>query len=357
MKMKKLLLVGSGSIHLKNYYNLVSDYFDSTLVITNSNRYDYGCAEVEIVNFGIRNPFKFLHSIIKIKKKTKEFAPDIIHIHQANSYSTLTILAVKKLNIPIIITAWGDDILILPRKNFWLRKMVLFNLKHAQAFTSDSLYMSSEIKKLTNTENKPVITVNFGVDIAASETQKCKMIYSNRLHQDFYRIDKIIYAFDKFATKNPDWRLVIAGEGDGTEKIKEIAKKISNSKSIDFVGWVDKATNQENYNKSQFFISIPTTDATSASLLEAMASGCIPIVSDLPANMEWVLDGVNGIVVDDVNENFISRALSLDVQQCITINKQIISNKATKEKCRDKFISLYNFFLNTEDISCAELQE
>ena len=162
MKKKKLLLVGGGSIHLKNYYSLVSDFFDSTLVITNSNRYDYECAEIEIVNFGIRNPFKILNTIKKIRRKTKEFAPDIIHIHQANSYSTLTILAVKKLNIPIIITAWGDDILILPKRNFWLRKMVHFNLKHAQAYTSDSQYMSSEIKKLTNTENKPVITVNFG---------------------------------------------------------------------------------------------------------------------------------------------------------------------------------------------------
>ena len=44
--MKKLLLVGGGSIHLKNYYDLISDYFQSTLIITNEKKYEYRNAEV-----------------------------------------------------------------------------------------------------------------------------------------------------------------------------------------------------------------------------------------------------------------------------------------------------------------------
>ena len=37
----------------------------------------------------------------------------------------------------------------------------------------------------------------------------------------------------------------------------------------------------------------------SVSVLEAMAHGCVPIVSDLPANRELVRDGDNGLVVAD----------------------------------------------------------
>jgi glycosyltransferase involved in cell wall biosynthesis len=346
MKKKKLLLVGGGSIHLKNYYDLISDFFESSLIITNTKRYDFGNSDVNIENFGLRNPFSLIKSVRKIRKATKAFSPDIIHIHQANSFSFITILAVRHLKIPIIITAWGDDILILPKKNFILRKMVLYSLKHAQAFTSDSANMSAEIKRLTNTDNKQVITVNFGVDVDKTIKIKSNTIYSNRLHFDFYRIDKIIYAFDRFATINPNWKLIIAGEGEATEKLKEIAKSVSNSNLIEFVGWVDKPTNQNYYNISKMFISIPTTDATSASLLEAIASDCIPIVSDLPANMEWVIDGINGIIVDNINEDFISRALSINSQQCISINQQIIKDKATKEVSRNKFTLLYTHFLD-----------
>ena len=347
--MKKLLLVGSGSVHLKNYYSLVSDYFQSSMIITNEKKYDFPNAEVLIADFGVRNPFSLCKNIKLIRKKVIEFAPDIIHIHQANSYSYLTIKAVKKLNIPIIITAWGDDILILPNKSRLLRKMVLFNLKHANAFTSDSSTMSDEIKILTDTKNKPVITVNFGVDIPSVSPIKSNVIYSNRLHQDFYRIDKIIKAFDLFSEKNPGWKLVVAGEGNDTLKLKEIARQCKYSNSIEFVGWVDKNTNQNFYNQAKYFVSIPTTDATSASLLESMASDCIPIVSDLPANKEWVNDRENGIIVHDVNIDFISDALSLDENKCKKHNRELIINNATKEVSRKKFLELYDYFLKKEN--------
>ena len=42
------------------------------------------------------------------------------------------------------------------------------------------------------------------------------------------------------------------------------------------------------------------SDSVSVSLLEAMAHGCIPLLSDLPANREWVGDGDNGLVIASV---------------------------------------------------------
>jgi glycosyltransferase involved in cell wall biosynthesis len=45
---------------------------------------------------------------------------------------------------------------------------------------------------------------------------------------------------------------------------------------------------------SDIYVSCSASDATSVSLLEAMAAGCYPIVSDLPANREWITDRVNG---------------------------------------------------------------
>jgi L-malate glycosyltransferase len=343
--MKKLLLVGGGSIHLKNFYDLVSGYFQSTLIITNENIYDYTNAEIFIASFSIRNPFLLVRNIKAIRKKIIEFAPDIIHIHQASTYSFLTIKALGKLKIPIIITAWGGDILVIPNKSILLRKMVKYDLKHAQAYTSDSLYMSEEIKKLTNTTNKPLITVNFGVDLPTESLDKKNIIYSNRLHKDFYRIDKIINAFNLFSEKNPDWKLIIAGEGDETDKLKKMAAQCKYSSSIEFVGWVDKNTNQSYYNQAKYFVSVPTTDATSVSLLESMASGCIPIVSDLQANREWVQNGINGIIVNDVNTDFISVASFLNDDNCKDYNRKLIIENASKDASRKKFYGLYDRLL------------
>ena len=39
------------------------------------------------------------------------------------------------------------------------------------------------------------------------------------------------------------------------------------------------------------------SDGMSLSLLEAMACGAFPVVSDIPANREWITHGVNGYLV------------------------------------------------------------
>jgi glycosyltransferase involved in cell wall biosynthesis len=45
------------------------------------------------------------------------------------------------------------------------------------------------------------------------------------------------------------------------------------------------------------YCSMSRSDGTSLSLLEAMACGLAPVVSDIPANREWIDDGVDGVLV------------------------------------------------------------
>jgi glycosyltransferase involved in cell wall biosynthesis len=44
-------------------------------------------------------------------------------------------------------------------------------------------------------------------------------------------------------------------------------------------------------------MSLPESDSVAVSVLEAMGHGCIPILSDLPANHELVEDGENGLIL------------------------------------------------------------
>jgi glycosyltransferase involved in cell wall biosynthesis len=44
-------------------------------------------------------------------------------------------------------------------------------------------------------------------------------------------------------------------------------------------------------------VSTSLYDGTSVSLLEAMGSGAFPIVTDIPANREWIVNGENGFLV------------------------------------------------------------
>ena len=42
-----------------------------------------------------------------------------------------------------------------------------------------------------------------------------------------------------------------------------------------------------------------------------MAYGCIPILSDLPANKEWVKNNENGIIVEDKLEHEFNKAIEI----------------------------------------------
>lgn len=341
--MRKLLLISSNTIHTYKYLQLVEDYFDEVLLITNekSNVYDYPTVEL---NFNLK--IKTLFSTVKeIKKQIELFEPSIIHIHQANSYAFFSLLACRKSFIPTVLTAWGSDVLILPKSNFLLKKMVRFNLRNADFLTSDSIYMAQEMEKIAPLKNR-IIIANFGIDVTPTNCEKENIVYSNRLHKKLYRVDKIIEAFSLFYTNNnTDWKLVIAATGTETDILKIKAAELNLEHAIEFVGWIQKEDNEKWYSKAKIWVSIPESDATSISLLEAMACGCIPVVSDLPANREWIQSGLNGIIVNDLESDFISDALKLNLAEAINMNKNRIEKDGTKASNRIKFIQLYQTIL------------
>jgi L-malate glycosyltransferase len=339
----KLLTIGTNIVHLKNFHDLISNSEIDVLFITDqiSKRFHYN--HITIVPFSIRNPFNIPKSVHLIRKIISEYKPDIIHIHQASSHAFLTLSAAKIFNIPTIVTAWGSDVLLVPEMGFLYKKMVKFILLHAEFYTSDSLFLADQMRKLVPNRPLDITLVNYGIDDLSDSHQKENIFYSNRLHKKLYQIDKIIIAFAKFLMiyKNEKWRLVIAGEGTETSYLKQLAINLKISYAIEFTGWLDNNSNQDFYKRSRFFVSIPESDATSISLLEAMSAGCIPIVSKLPANEEWINDGENGVITNELDEYFLLKGLNIDPDKANSLNQKIISENALKNINRKKFMALY----------------
>ena len=343
--MKKLLIIGSNSIHVYNYINLVKDYFDEIILITNKKREGTDVKTIEL-DFHLKLSSR-LKTVAKIKNLIQEYAPSIIHIHQVNSYAYYSLLAARKSSVPKILTAWGSDILLSPKNSFLLKKMVQFNLRHADFFTSDSEFMAEEMRSLLPKRKLDILIANFGIEIIEKDLLKENIIYSNRLHKKLYQIESVINAFKMFLENSIDktWKLVIAATGEETNNLKSMVEHLNLKGNVEFVGWVDQEKNVEYYSKARLFVSIPESDATSISLLEAMAYGCIPVLSDLPANREWIDDGKNGIIVNSPSENIFERALKLNISEVASINKRIIIEKGTKVANKKKFIQLYDHFL------------
>ncbi len=350
--MSKLLLVSSNCVHLWSYFNLINNDFEDILVITNGNKSNSD--ETIYVKFSLRNPFYFFSSIIKIKKIIDKYKPDIIHCHQINVVSLVTVIAnkiSKFKKIPIVATAWGSDILINSNKNILYRCLIKKILNNINFLTTDSLYLAFKARNFIKKTDLNIKIANFGVEFLSpnlTEYNKENIVFSNRNHKNLYRIEAIIIGFYNFIkTQNSEWKLIIGGSGEKTDSYKELVHKLKLDKNVIFTGWLDKKTNTNYYIKSKIFISIPESDATSISLLEAMYYGCIPIVSYIPSNMEWIIDGFNGIITENplYLDKSIIKALNLDFENLRKINRTLIEMKGSKEKNREIFISIYENML------------
>lgn len=169
------------------------------------------------------------------------------------------------------------------------RFIAQFVLKNSQVVTCDSLQMKSVIQKLTH-ENHNIQCLQYGINPVKSENKQ-KLVYSNRLHKPLYRIDLIIRLFADFYQSNKDWKLIIGAQGESTESLQIIAEQLLPPSAFEFVGWVNPELNALWYAKSTLYVSLPESDGTSVSLLEAMSADCIPIVPDLAVSHEWIESG------------------------------------------------------------------
>ena len=333
----KILQVGPKSVHVSSFILALKER-EKNIYLLSEEACDFeGVIEEFVISFRQLQPWKVIKNYFKVKKLIQALKPDVIHIHQVNRLAFVVAKIAKSLNIRVVSTAWGSDVLLMPKKNILYKFIVRSTLKNSDAVTADSKDMISAMKSIVNEEK--YLLLQYGIDPIESE-EKEKIIYSNRLHEPLYRIDQIIAYFAEFSKTNSDWKLVIAGTGSETRKLNKLAKELDIESKIEFVGWQQKEENRGWYAKSMIYISIPTSDGTSVSLLESMSAECIPVVSDLPVSHEWIRQNENG-VIERMGRNPFVEALKINREQCISINSQIINERATRKASIDQFLKAY----------------
>lgn len=333
----RILQVGPNSVHLTSFISAIkSDQHEIYLLTEESCDFE-GIQENFVTSFRTINPLKILLNAWKIKKYIRSIKPDAIHIHQINRLAFIVSFIAKKIKIRIITTAWGSDVLLIPQTNILYYHMVKQTIKKSTIVTADSNDMIVAMKKML--PNKKYLLLQYGID-PIKATKKENIIYSNRLHEPLYQIDKVISFFADFYLHNQTWRLVIAGTGSESEKLKNLVQSLGLESQITFVGWQQKEENRAWYAKSAIYISIPKSDGTSVSVLEAMSGGCIPVVSDLPVAHEWIQSGENGII-ENPTVNPLEQAIVLNQKECALYNADLIQQKATREASTRIFMGLY----------------
>lgn len=340
----KILQVGPDSIHLKKYLNYINteDHYD-LFYLGETLIEDVSVLEQRSISLRIKNliflPFKFIQILLWFKKHQFTF----IHIHQINRLTLLVSYIAQWMNIPLLTTTWGSDVLLVPKRSQKDFKRVQKVLQQSKYITADAHFMIAEMYAMEANKDK-YHYIQYGIEPLNLDIPKENIIYSNRLHKPLYRIKEIIQLFADFHANHSEWKLYIGATGNETTSYQEFAKQLGINDAIVWLGWLDKEANYKAYAKAKIYISIPESDGSSVSLQEALSQECLPIVSDLPANREWIEHGKNGIVWDEVNNPF-EEILQIDSEYAKKQNEILVNENCLLSSNKKKFEAIYQLLL------------
>jgi glycosyltransferase involved in cell wall biosynthesis len=96
--------------------------------------------------------------------------------------------------------------------------------------------------------------------------------------------------------------LEIAGDGSARAALVELTKKVGADDVVHFLGRVNEASLPEVYSGSAIFLTTSNSEGFGLSLLEAMASGCACVASDLPTHRALIEHEVSGLIYKSRSE-------------------------------------------------------
>lgn len=128
---------------------------------------------------------------------------------------------------------------------------------------------------------------------------------------DIYRHNEILEALSILKKKGIVVRVVMIGDGIEKENLLAQTSQLDLQNQVTWLGRVPNDLLPQELAKAQLYIAIPETEGVSASLFEAMACGCFPIVTDLPANRAFIQNGRNGLLVEVGNPTDLAEKIEI----------------------------------------------
>jgi glycosyltransferase involved in cell wall biosynthesis len=304
--MTHLVLLGHApSIHLRRWATAMHERGFRVSVLSEAAQAIDGVAVQVLPPLGAAGWFG---RVPALRRALRQLQPDIVHAHYITSYGMLGAVSTLGGHHPLVLTAWGSDILVTPHHSRALRWLTGWALRRAALITADSRDVLDQIRSYR--PRAELAEVFWGADTKAFRPGTPAAgfhIASLRAWEPNYRIDTLLHALALLRASGPA-TLHLFGGGSGAAALRALVAELGLADAVVWHGLVPPQQLAAALAGCHVSVSIPASDATSVSLLESMACALPVVVSDLPANRQWV-SGEGGHVVDGNDPAAVAQAL------------------------------------------------
>jgi len=289
-------------------------------------------------------------AIPRLHALARRIRPEVVHAQYVTSYGFLA--AAARLR-PLVVTAWGTDVLISPKESTLMRWLASFAVRRADAVTTVAQHMNAAVSALgVPIEN--VSAVPFGVDtrhflpptVDRSEVAPLRLICT-RNFGPIYSVHTLIEALRLARERGLFLQVDLVGEGPLRSELQAQVGRSGLEASVRFHGHVDHARLAQLLAEAHMFVTPALSDGNNVSLNEAMACTSFPIGTDIPANEQWIQHGVNGLLYSPGDASQLANAIeqaAKDValrQRAAVLNRHIVETRADWRVCVSRMEETY----------------
>ena len=293
--------------------------------------------------------------------------PDVIHSQELLSPTTAALVAQKLYKIPVVAKILrggylGDIYKVLRRTGGSRRMRYLAN--NVERFISISDEIVQELEQQSVKEIN-IARIPNGVDTdkyspCDRDTKKelCRklgltegpvVLFAGRLSEE-KNIDLLLRVWPRVRAEFEDAKLLIVGDGEQHDELQQLV-----TDNVELRASVDDLSDL--YRAASVFVLPSKTEGMSNALLEAMASGCVCVASEVGAAPDLIRHRVNGFLsaVNDADAltDCLNEALSSDGRQLGQNARETIQSSYSLHRVADQLVSLYKSVgISSSDKDC-----
>ncbi|SFC74078.1 glycosyltransferase family 4 protein [Butyrivibrio sp. YAB3001] len=234
-----------------------------------------------------------------LSKELAKNSYDVCHTHFIIPTGEVSKWVHKKYNLPVVITAHGSDVEGYNSKKY-MRIMHIFLrpfwkqiVNETYKVISPSKFLEELMLKAYNRPDEYFFIPN-GIDVKKySDLQKQgipkkKTVLLMGRMQKYKNMQTALMALSKLDLNG--WEIKILGDGPYRPELEKLVEEKGLAKNVKFFGWVENGSKQQMdiLAEASIYITASEFENCPMSVLETIAAGCYPLLSDIRAHRQLV---------------------------------------------------------------------